>query len=103
MNAKAQFRTGYNYGKNIVGSAFDSGASGRSKGQAANLGKWISALFGLLIFSYVASTMGPDIISNFIDTNISGAEGEIFSLGGILAAAGILAGVAGMVGLKIFK
>lgn len=90
MNLLDNFSMGYKHGKHMV-----------QKGQG-NVSVWIGGLFGLLIFAYVAGAIGPDIIEQFTDQNISGAEGDIFSLGGILSAAGILAGVGAMVGLKIF-
>jgi hypothetical protein len=80
---------------------------GKAKGQNADAGKWVGVLFALLIFAYVASAIGPDIIGQFqVEENgtLDGtAEGEIFELGGILVAAGILGGVGAMVGLRIMR
>jgi hypothetical protein len=92
MTAISQVRMGYELGK--------------AKGQNADAGKWVGVLFALLIFAYVASAVGPDIMTQFQTdgTEIQGtAAGEIFSLGGILVAAGILGGVGAMVGLKLMR
>ncbi|MFW5902448.1 MAG: hypothetical protein ACOCTT_01015 [archaeon] len=87
--AKLQFNAGYHYGK--------------QKGFTNGIGiaGLFSGLIMLLIFSYVASDLGPTIIENFKNNSIDGVEGNLFSLGGVIAAAGILSGVGAMVGMHI--
>ncbi|MFP4018397.1 MAG: hypothetical protein ACLFUH_04030 [Bacteroidales bacterium] len=89
--AKVQFKAGYHLGK--------------KKGFTSGIGiaGLFSGLIMLLIFSYVASDLGPTIIENFKNNSIEGVEGNLFSLGGVIAAAGILAGVGAMVGLEIME
>lgn len=93
MALSADFRQGYQVGKDM--------AQGKRKGLSNNATSFVGALFGLLIFSYFAAEIGPDIITNFTGNSINGTEGDLFALGGLLTVFGILAGVGAAVGIKM--